>query len=473
MRIVIAGEGKRALACARALASRKRRILVLTPEEAPADRPPPFTKWLTVDPRTAVLSPQASAEDLLVIVGSSASFVQSILENLKRQAPEADFVILSEDESLRQAFPDLVIRSDAEIYRNEIHEALRRISTRKRLEEMRRLAREHGRVLTLIWGNPDPDAIASSFALRDLLEGSYKEFTIAYMGQITRPENQMMVDCLQIPTVPFDPRMAEYPVALLTVDAQPTFFGGLGNIRFHVVIDHHPPSRPFDAQIVDLRRTYGSCSTILTEYYQYSRRPIPRRVATALLYGLQTDTDNLTRKVSEADIRAFQTLRSRADPNIIRQIELSQIPITVLDAFHTALASKKVAGDVVFSYIGSVPNGDLAVYTADLFVRVYGINAVITAARTASKLIVILRGTGVRYDVGKAAARILGSYGTAGGHRTMARGEIPLARLKESLPDLSDEAIERWLLCRFAAVFRPLAGALGSVRVVAAPTALP
>ena len=96
---------------------------------------------------------------------------------------------------------------------------------------------------------------------------------------------------------------------------------------FDVVIDHHPLTAPGGRLFSDVRPTYGSTSTIMTEYYQASGTRLSKKLATALFYGLKIDTGNLTRNVSDADVAAFRYLRMRNDENLVRTIELS--PVTM------------------------------------------------------------------------------------------------------------------------------------------------
>jgi hypothetical protein len=48
-------------------------------------------------------------------------------------------------------------------------------------------------------------------------------------------------------------------------------------------------------------------------------------------------------------------------------------------------------------------------------------------------------------------------YGSAGGHRTMARAELELSRLEAELREPSDVAIEDWLLKRLGTKLKSLA----------------
>jgi nanoRNase/pAp phosphatase (c-di-AMP/oligoRNAs hydrolase) len=244
--------------------------------------------------------------------------------------------------------------------------------------------------------------------------------------------------------------------ATFTVDAQPSFFRFDGPVKFDVVIDHHPKEEEPTCKVSDIRTTYGSTCTILAEYFLHNRRKIPRRVATALFLGLKTDTGNLTRNVSVADIRAFRLLRNLSDENIIRTIELSQMPMEVLSIFDQAIGRKKIGGKTLISNLGEVSNTDYAVYIADFFMRISGISVVVVVSRHKEKLIVIFRSNGLRIDIGRIAERILNSYGAAGGHRTMARAELDFEKILPESSGTEDEALEHWLIKKLAADLKGL-----------------
>jgi nanoRNase/pAp phosphatase (c-di-AMP/oligoRNAs hydrolase) len=330
---------------------------------------------------------------------------------------------------------------------------MRRARTRKKLERIRAIAREAEKVLVLLWGNPDPDCMASAVALGTLIHPSARRFEIAYTGELSRPENIAMARVLEIRMSKFAPDMIDDRTAVFTVDAQPAFFDLDPAPRFDAVIDHHPRKARNEAAVVDIRSSYGATATILTEYFQAFRRKIPRRIATALLYGLKTDTNNLTRNVSEADIRAFQTLRPLADPNAIRSIELEQLPADVLDVLAQAIAKRRAIDDWLVAYMGELSTPDYGVYVADLFIRTWGVAAAAVALRHRDKLIVILRSDGLKHEVGRIVERVFRGYGTAGGHRTMARAELDLDRITAETGNPRDWAVEAWLLQKLTGNF--------------------
>jgi nanoRNase/pAp phosphatase (c-di-AMP/oligoRNAs hydrolase) len=395
--------------------------------------------------------------DLLIVAEFEEGPLRAILDSIKSQSLPAKVMIFSSLPSrpFVRDYPDFLFRDEGLIYKNELRELQRRAAGQQKVETIRKIVKGQP-FLTLIWGNPDPDAIASSYALHELVHENAPDAAIAYMGEFTRPENAAMVNILKIPMKKFTLDMAKPETIVATVDAQPSFFKLDGQVRFDVVIDHHPLTDLGMIRFSDVRPTYGSTSTILTEYYQTSGERMSKKIATALYYGLKVDTGNLTRNVSDADVAAFRYLRMRTDENMVRTIELSQLPVETLDYFAIAIKNKKIARDTAFAYLGSIPNPDMCVHVADFFIKLTGISWVVVACRSKEKVVVVFRSDGFRKHAGRLAELLFMDYGSAGGHRTMARAELELGRLVAELREPTDVAIEEWLLRRLSTRLKSL-----------------
>jgi nanoRNase/pAp phosphatase (c-di-AMP/oligoRNAs hydrolase) len=395
--------------------------------------------------------------DLIIVAEFEEAPLRAILDNLARQKLPAKVMVFTSLPSrpFAREYPNFLFRDEGLIYKNELRELQRRAAGQQKVETIRQIAQ--GRpFLTVIWGNPDPDAIASAYALSELVRDHARETAIAYMGEFTRPENAAMVNLLKIPMRKFSPSAIAPETIVATVDAQPSFFQLDGQLRFDIIIDHHPLTDLGPHRFADVRPTYGAASTILTEYYQASGARMTKKIATALFYGLKIDTGNLTRNVSDADVAAFRYLRVRADENLVRTIELSQLPVETLDYFAVAIANKKIARDTVFAYLGTIPNPDMCVHVADFFIKLTGISWVIVACRSKDRVVVVFRSDGLRKHAGRLAEALFLDYGSAGGHRTMARAELEVGRLVAELREPTDVAIEEWLLRRLAGKIRAL-----------------
>jgi nanoRNase/pAp phosphatase (c-di-AMP/oligoRNAs hydrolase) len=211
-------------------------------------------------------------------------------------------------------------------------------------------------------------------------------------------------------------------------------------------MDHHPREGDWQAELADIRPSYGALSTILTEYLMAARVRIPRNLHTALLYGIKTDTDNFDRETIAEDIRAYTYHSRHANLRLIRRIELNQTPHSYLKYFDYAFHSMTHFRGRRVGFLGRVESPDVCVQVADFYLHVIGTSYVVVAGIVDDRLVIIFRGDGYRQDCGAMAQQACGQIGQGGGHRSAARLEIPLDVLKTELKeDLSRQSVERFL----------------------------
>ena len=213
------------------------------------------------------------------------------------------------------------------------------------------------------------------------------------------------------------------------VDGQPSHNDFFSRFHYTAVIDHHPQNESIDAAFSDVRPDYGATSTIMTQYLRSAGVEPSPTVATALLYGIKTDTRNFERHTLVEDIDAFRYLFEFADHNILRKIEISDLSLGDTKFFHKAFTRKYVVKDRIFAYLDQVPSPDILVEVAEFLLKIHDINWSIVSGVYQGNLIVSVRNDGHRKDAGRLVRRAFGSIGCAGGHESMARAEIPLGRL--------------------------------------------
>ncbi len=463
MKIVLLGRGHRIGDILDAVHARRSETLVVSlDEDTLRSMKARGIHTLEADPadfrvadRKLVLGP----DDLVIVADYLEPTLRAALSNLQAQRLAGTLLVFTplSARELSRDFPHAVVRSDRSIYKTEMREVVRRTSSGHKVAALRAIAKESARLVIVIWGNPDPDALGSALALRELLLRDCKDLQIVYTGEFTRPENSAMVQLLKIPATKYRPDLVAPGTTVATVDAQPSFFAPGLVPRFDLVIDHHPETDLPAHRFADVRPRYGSTSTILTEYYRDTGVRMNRRIATALYYGLKVDTANLTRNVSDPDILAFRHLRPHVDEIVLRTIELQQLPQSTLDFFGIAIANKRIRQDAAFSYVGRVENPDVCVHVADFLIKLQGIGWAIVACRAPGRVVVVFRSDGFRKHAGKVAEECFLPWGTAGGHRTMARAELPLEKLAAVLPDPTDVAVEAWLLERLGGRIKALA----------------
>ena len=315
--------------------------------------------------------------------------------------------------------------------------------------------------------NPDPDSISSALALRYLLEhGAGVRATVGYEGVIGRAENRAMVSLLRLHLRP----IADLPAfdwgQVALVDTQPRS----GNNSFPrgarplVVIDHHPALKTTAAGWTDIRPAYGATATILAEYLQESGLPVPAWLATALAYGISSETRDLGRGAGERDLEAFLRLYPRVRKRILARIEHPRLPrsyFAVLDrALHRAVSYRNVIG----SRLGEVETPDSVAEIADFLLAHERMGWSVVTGRHGGQLYISLRAVRGR-GAGHLLRELLRERGTAGGHGRMAGGQVDIA----GLTPFEIEALEEELLGRVLellgfhgrAEFRPLLARTG------------
>jgi nanoRNase/pAp phosphatase (c-di-AMP/oligoRNAs hydrolase) len=238
---------------------------------------------------------------------------------------------------------------------------------------------------------------------------------------------------------------------LALVDVQPTVFGEPPPTRVtmpDVVIDHHPERGGYDAVLRDLRPNYGATSTILTEYLRASGTEVRPKLATALLYGIKSDTQLLGRDTSTHDIGAFAFVHTYHSPALLRRIERPALPHEGLRALGRALSKSRVEEGIHVLVLGRVRE-DVIPQVADLGLQAEGAEWAIAAGIVGSDLVFSVRNVGWVRAAGDVVRAVVEGMGLGGGHRSMAKGIIPLKAFRKAHGNALRETIRRALFDAF------------------------
>jgi len=298
-------------------------------------------------------------------------------------------------------------------------------------ESLLRICGRKGRVLVLMQDNPDPDAIASAMAVRDLVrERLNKRVVIGYGGVLGRAENRAMVHELHVETRRVEPAQVRGFKTLCLVDTQPRA-GNNALLRSRpadIVIDHHIPAKgkPWQAELRDVRPEYGASSTILYEYVAASGLKPSPALATALFYGIETDTQDLGREASRADFETFQALVPVADARKLARIRRAPVSPEYLAIFRDGLSNAVVAGTTAISLIRGCDNPDIFAEIAEMLLRVDGVRSSVCYGPCGDTIHLSARASDARGNTAYRMKRVVSRLGTGGGHRSMAGGQIPI-----------------------------------------------
>jgi nanoRNase/pAp phosphatase (c-di-AMP/oligoRNAs hydrolase) len=319
------------------------------------------------------------------------------------------------------------------------------VSATERLRKFQAVFKNDDQVLVLI--NADPDAIGAALAVKRLLWRKVASVSIASVNTVKRPDNVAMVELLGVKLL----RAADVAKSAFTrfviVDSQPEHHELFQKFECDVIIDHHPVGKA-KADFVDIRPEYGATCSMLTEYVKAAKIRPSVKLATALFLGIKTDTNDFQRKAFGEDVKAFQFLFKYINLNLVQKIEYAEINPGFLKYFQLAFNTRVMRRGRVYIHLGHVGTPDVCVLIADFFLKVKGVGWTFVSGIFGKKLVVIFRNDGLRKNAGKLAETAFGKLGSAGGHKGMARAEIPLAALTGLVDPDQDRKMLKWLIDR-------------------------
>lgn len=324
---------------------------------------------------------------------------------------------------------------------------------RPRIEEFRAALQGSKRVLVLAHDNPDPDAIASAIGLYVLLTQQFGlDVFIGHGGTIGRAENKAMIKNLDLPIYSLSllGGVSQFDgVILVDTQAESSYNSLPEAISPLAVFDHHPPiaARPLGA-FVEIQPLVGSTTALIVAYLIASGvQRVDAPVATALMYGIKTDTHDLARSTSRADFEAYQWLFYQMDASRLAEIEHPPLPREYFMDLKKALINAKIYGRVLLANIGKLENPDIVAEVADLLLRLDSIEWVFVFGYYDKELRLSVRTKADDADAGKLVRRVVKKLGKGGGHDNMAAAQVPLSLADAEVQyDIVQEELMRRIL---------------------------
>src|SRR5690349_10437022 len=339
------------------------------------------------------------------------------------------------EEDLKAQFPELNYLALPELFGGPLLTEFSRSLTRLRVQQYQRFLADADRIVILLHNDPDPDAMASGLALRNVLRRTKQTAVIAAMQGVTRPENQRMMNLLDIHVEILKVEELSHFDRIAMVDVQPHYFGGSVD-RVDLVIDHHPEQSGYSAVFKDIRANYGSTSTILTEHLRAVDANISERTATAMLYAIKSDTLFFNRQANRVDLEAFSYLYPLADAAMIRKMEGAEITMDRLEYVLKAKQNGRLVEQVFCSFVGTSPREDFIPYVADFYLQLEDVKWTIVAGIVNDSLVMSVRNLGYSRNAGEFVRKYFADIGSAGGHRSMAKRVVPLGGFREEFGNL-------------------------------------
>jgi len=313
-------------------------------------------------------------------------------------------------------------------------------ANKARLDRLRAVTGNAERVALLLQDDPDPDGIASAIALRTVLGRNRSTTPLFAFGETTRAENLAMLRLLDVTVDLTDSETLRTFPCVALLDVQPAYFGERLP-HAHVVVDHHLRVGTVEADYCDLRPQYGATSTILTEYLEACAADVSQRLATALLYGIKSDTLMLNRETGPADLRAFMSLYPLTNYNILRRIERPELPLSFAGFLARVLPRLRKQTGLLTLHVGTVQRDDIIPQLADFCMQFESTEWVAVSGKRHDALVISVRNPGYVRSAGDVVRKLFATIGRAGGHRSMAKAIIPLRHWRKAFGSTLDSAI--------------------------------
>jgi len=189
---------------------------------------------------------------------------------------------------------------------------------------------EADRVLVLTHDNPDPDAVASAAAMALLLrELTGRAPRVAFGGIVGRAENRVLIQEMDIDFERIEDIEVSGSTSIVMVDTQPR--AGNNSLTsgriVSAVVKHQPVRSDTAVQFTDVRPELGACASMMVQYLRAANVDPPPWMATGLFYAIQSETMDLSREATEADVEASTYLYGRTDPAAISASITSSRPL--------------------------------------------------------------------------------------------------------------------------------------------------
>ncbi|MCQ2519857.1 MAG: DHH family phosphoesterase [Lachnospiraceae bacterium] len=303
--------------------------------------------------------------------------------------------------------------------------------------------------------NPDADALASGYAVYLYLKENNVPARFIYGGKfpLQKANLVLMKETYDIPIEYV--KEIEEPELLITVDCQ----YGEGNVfpfpaKNVAVIDHHRVSRVLP-EMNEVRSNLGSCSTLVWDLLRRENIDVNDNptLATALYYGLLTDTNNFAELSHplDRDIRDYLRIR-RSDIALFRNSNLS---LNELKIAGDALGNASYSEVYRYGLVEAQPcDPNILGVISDMFLEVEGVDGC---------LVYSILNFGVKISVRSCVKEIKGNeladylatdIGSGGGHIDKAGGFLERDLIEKQGVVYNSDSIRGFLAARMDSYFR-------------------
>ncbi len=288
---------------------------------------------------------------------------------------------------------------------------------------------DYDRVVLVSHIHPDPDSLGSMFGLAQLVESKLRKPTIMTRdGPISRAENRAMVETLHLDLKPIEKIRWRPRDAIVMVDSQPnTGRHSFESKHIYAVLDHHEtPGDLKNVAFTDVRPNLGATCTLVAKYLNEQRVPLSEKIATALLYGIETEVTGYPREACHSDDEALLELYPHADKDLLAQIRNARLPHSHFECLLQALQSSFIYDRLIVSWVNPLPQPEQAAEVVDFMIRFEKVDWALCCGVFEDRLVLSVRSVFADARAGELLRKVVGRLGKAGGHDRRAGGSIKL-----------------------------------------------
>ncbi|MGR3304064.1 MAG: NAD-binding protein [Candidatus Scalindua sp.] len=320
-------------------------------------------------------------------------------------------------------------------------------------------------VAIFLQDNPDPDAIASGLTLKHICKFCDVESSIYYGGTISHQKNRALVNLLNIDLI--NTKKSEEVMKVVRsagkialIEASIPSKNNVLPIEVtpNLIFDHHPIDiSSVKGDFIDIQPEIGATATIMTKYIRQLNIKPDVSLATALLFGIRTDTKEFTRNTSPDDFEAAAYLSPLVDTTIMIQLDFPPMRLETLDIIGRAIRNKEIRGSYLASFVDFISDRDALPQAAEIMLQLEGVYTVLVFGINGEKVQLSARSMDTRVNLGLILQSAFGEL-NSGGHATMAAGTINLGILSDandrtSLLKVTSDAVKKKFFSAVGAEF--------------------
>lgn len=322
------------------------------------------------------------------------------------------------------------VESCVETVAGSAQAAERHVRGRPRFGKLLRLLHDKRNILVTTHRYPDPDALASGWALCLLLTAKLPEasITMSVKDQLSGGVNEMFIRHSSLKLAPWDDAaLANFDAVILTdvmpdvaYNPLPEGFAPLA------VIDHHRTRRRPKCPFCDIRSDVGATSSIIFSYYMEVEQPFSPDLAASLLYAIESDLAGAAGQPGDLDNIALSSLTLLANTRKLYQMRYADLPQSYYVCYHSGLSNAMYYDSAILSHLDTIDSPEKPAVVADFLLRFEPVQWALVTAVYENRLVISLRTSSGKLSAADMIRRLLRGDGEGGGHRTKAGGFIPL-----------------------------------------------